>query len=113
ISSPATSAYPITSNTSTLMNAFHRWGGNLTNSTSGNYPPESGASTLGYEGPVYNFAGYNAFDTTGTNGPTPAPDNFIDQFDSNGSTTITYVGDRWPRLDGKIWTTPTSWASNA
>jgi hypothetical protein len=99
ISNPATSAYPITSSTSTLRNAFHRWS-----------PPESGASTINYEGPTYNFSGYNAFDTTNTSGPTPAPDNFIDQFDVSG---ITYIGDRYPRLDGKIWTTPTSWATNS
>ncbi len=98
VANPATSAYPITSNTSSLLNAFHRWS-----------PPESGADTLAYEGPVYNFAGYNAFDTTNTSGPTPAPDSFIDQFDA---TSIPYVGDRYPRLDGKVWTTPTSSTTN-
>ncbi len=112
VSSPATSAYPITSNSSTLMNAFHRWGGSLSASMSGSNPPESGASTLppSYKGPVYNFTGYNAFDTTGTYGPTPAPDNFMAQTDVPG---IPYVGDRWPRLDGKVWTTLTSTASSS
>jgi hypothetical protein len=108
ISNPSTSAYPITSNTSSLQNAFHRWGGSLTASMSGNYPPESGADTLSYLGPTYNFTGYNAFDTTNTYGPTPAPDNFMYQLDSG---SITYVGDRYPRLDGKVWTTPSSTSS--
>ena len=99
INTPSVPAYPITNNTSSLQNAFHRWS-----------PPESGASTSSYLGPIYNFAGYNAFDTTNTAGPTPAPDNFIDQFDVSG---IPYVGDRYPRLDGKIWTTPTSSSTNS
>lgn len=99
IANPATPAYPITSNTSSLLNAFHRWS-----------PPESGANSASYEGPTYNFAGYNAFDVTNTSGPTPAPDNFIDQFDAPG---IPYVGDRYPRLDGKVWTTASSNASNS
>jgi len=81
-----------------LRDAFHRWN-----------PPESGASQATYKGPQYAFGGYNAFDTTNTSGPTPAPDNFIDQMDSG---TILYVGDRHPRRDGRIYKTPTSSAAN-
>jgi hypothetical protein len=94
VSNPATPAYPITSNTSSLLNAFHRWS-----------PPESGANTLAYLGPVYDFTGYNP-----NTAATPAPDSFIDQFDAQG---IPYVGDRYPRLDGKIWKTPTSTPANS
>jgi hypothetical protein len=90
---PSVPAYPITSNTSSLLNAFHRWS-----------PPESGANSASYLGPVYDFTGYNA-----ATAATPAPDTFIDQFDAPG---IPYVGDRYPRLDGKVWTTPSSNPSN-
>lgn len=104
VASPATLAYPVTSNTSTLLNAFHRWN-----------PPESGGSSTSTPpvGVTYDFTGYNAFHN-GTEpspkGPVPAPYSFQSMTDST-SPSITYVGDRWRRADGSINKTDTTWAT--
>lgn len=79
-------ASPVTSTSSgNLRNAFHQW-----------TPTESGANPGSYIGPNYTMTGYNAFDTTGTTGAMPAPDNFKNQSDS----PIAYVGDKSPRKRG-------------
>lgn len=93
LSNPATPAVAV--NPSNLRNAFHRWN-----------PRESGANSDTYTPPTYDFTGYNAFDTTNTRGPTPAPYNFQHMTDAGG---ITYVGDRWRRADGSINKTDTTW----
>lgn len=84
-------------NPNNLRNAFHRWN-----------PPESGANSDTYTPPTYDFTGYNAFDTTNTSGPTPAPYNFQYMTDANG---IPYVGDRWRRANGSINKTDTTWST--
>jgi hypothetical protein len=81
---------PVTSpNSANFKNAFHQWS-----------PTESGANPSAYVGPTYTMTGYNAFDTTGTTGAMPAPDNFKTQSDS----PITYVGDKSPRKSGSTST---------
>jgi hypothetical protein len=97
LSNPATPA--VTVNPANLRNAFHRWN-----------PPESGANSDTYTPPTYDFTGYDAFDTTNTRGPTPAPYNFQYMTDANG---ITYVGDRWRRADGSINKTDTTWSTSS
>ncbi|MBA4066176.1 MAG: hypothetical protein C0501_21170 [Isosphaera sp.] len=94
VSNPAAVAFPLPS-PSVLRNAFH----NIPASA------ETPGDSANYVPPTYNFGSYNAFDTTRTNGPTPAPDTF-------GTMTGTnYVGDRWRRGDGTINKTQTSWAT--
>jgi hypothetical protein len=96
LSNPAT---PVTTVTvSNLRQAFHRWN-----------PPASGADPATYTPPTYNFGGYDAFDTTNTKGPTPAPDSFGTMTDG----VVTYVGDRWRRADGSINKTNTSWGTGS
>jgi len=101
--SPSTSAYPVTSNTSSLLNAFHRW-----------LPPESGGDSTNYIPTTYDFTGYNAYNI-GTEaipkGPTPAPYSFQTMTDST-SPAITYVGDRYRRSDGSINKTDTTWSAS-
>ncbi|QJW98840.1 pilus assembly protein TadG-related protein [Frigoriglobus tundricola] len=101
---PSTSAYPVTSTTSSLLNAFHRWS-----------PPESGGDSTNYVPTTYDFTGYNAYHigTEATpKGPTPAPYSFQTMTDST-SPAITYVGDRYRRADGSINKTDTTWATGA
>jgi hypothetical protein len=92
---PVNSAFPV--EPANLVNAFHRWS-----------PAESGGDASNYVPPTYDFTGYDAFDTTNTKGPTPAPDTFKTMTDS---TSITYVGDRWRRANGSINKTDTTWAT--
>jgi hypothetical protein len=99
-SDPTASAYPVTSNTASLLNAFHRWS-----------PPESGGDATASPpvGVTYDFTGYNAFHNgteSNPKGPTPAPYNFATMTDSTG---ITYVGDRYRRADGSVNKTDTTW----
>ncbi|OWK40905.1 hypothetical protein FRUB_04797 [Fimbriiglobus ruber] len=87
ISSPTTSV--ATTTMSNLVNAFQNWS-----------PTQTSAGTPdSYIGPTFTYGGYNAFDTTGTSGPLPAPDNFQDQSDLTG---IPYVGDKFPRKAGAM-----------
>ncbi|MDB5305810.1 MAG: von Willebrand factor type domain protein [Gemmataceae bacterium] len=100
VSNPTIPAFPVTSNPAQLLNAFQRWN-----------PPSSGGDPTNYVPPTYDFTGYNAFNTgTGASpkGPTPAPDTFETMTDS-AATGVTYVGDRWRRLDGSINKTETTW----
>src|SRR5262249_1996411 len=104
VSSPATSAYPLTVNSGTpsLKPAFHRWS-----------PPESGGNSTNYTPVTYDFTGYNAMPNgaeASPKGPTPAPSSFGTMTDSG---SITYVGDRWRRADGSINKTNTSWATGS
>ncbi len=98
VASPATSAYPVT--VANLHNAFH------------NIPAskETVGDPTNYVPSTYDFSAYNAFDTTRTNGPTPAPGSFGSMTD-NG--TLIYVGDRWRRADGSLNKTDTTWATGA
>jgi Putative Flp pilus-assembly TadE/G-like len=98
VASPATPAYPVT--VANLGNAFH----NIPASA------ETPGNSSVYQPSTYNFAAYNAFDTTRTNGPTPAPGSFGSMTDSG---TILYVGDRWRRADGSINKTDTTWATGS
>ncbi len=99
--SPATSAYPVTSNTASLINAFQRWS-----------PPETPGNPTNYVPQTYDFTGYNpaniGTETTPT-GPVPAPYSYQTMTDST-SPALTYVGDRYRRLDGSINYTDTTWA---
>jgi hypothetical protein len=106
VTTPASAAFPVTSNTSSLLNAFHRWS-----------PPESGGSSTSTPpvGPTYDFTGYNAFHNgteSNPKGPTPAPDTFGTMTDSI-SPAITYVGDRWRRANGAVNKTDTTWAAGS
>jgi Flp pilus assembly protein TadG len=98
LGNPSTTVPTIT-NANNLRNAFHRWN-----------PP--GMSAIGANGPFgrmtspTGWAGYNAFDTTNTSGPTPAPDTFVTQEDSADAK---YVGDRHPRKAGAVVTTNVNW----
>jgi hypothetical protein len=105
VSTPATSAYPVSTTaggTINLINAFHRWS-----------PPETPGDPTNYVAQTYDFTGYNAFNN-GTEatpkGPTPAPYSFQTMTDST-SPAITYVGDRYRRSDGSINKTDTTWAT--
>ncbi|MBX3397134.1 MAG: hypothetical protein KF873_00215 [Gemmataceae bacterium] len=95
---PSTNASAVT-NPNNLRNAFHRWN-----------PP--GMNALTATGPFgrmtdpTGWAGYDAFDTSNTSGPTPAPDTFITQEDSADAK---YVGDRYPRKAGAVVTTNVDW----
>ncbi len=97
LANPATPV--VTVNPNNLRNAFHRWN-----------PPESGGDPDNYIPPTYNFTGYNAYDTTNTSGPTPAPYNFQTMTDAPG---IPYVGDRWRRANGSINKTDTTWSTSS
>ncbi len=98
-------------NPANFRNAFNRW---MTTTpavenvfTSASFRPTI-ASTFDngvYVNRTFNWTGYNAFDTTGQFGPTPAPDSFKDQSDADA----TYVGDRSPRRGGQRFTTATTW----
>ena len=97
---PANTANPanpvVTVNVNNLRNAFHCIpAGSETPGNESTYTP-----------PTYNFSAYNAFDTTRTFGPTPAPAWFGTMTDSG---SVPYVGDRWRRADGSINKTNTSW----
>jgi Flp pilus assembly protein TadG len=97
ISDPSQTITSVT-NANNLRNAFHRWN-------------PTGMSALTANGPFgrmsnpTGWTGYNAFDTTNTNGPTPAPDTFITQEDGEAK----YVGDRYPRKAGVVVTTNVNW----
>jgi hypothetical protein len=104
LSNPATKVTTV--NTANLWSAFNRWmtvpptAENMLADTAYK-PPVTGQSTVsvGTGSAVirtFDFAGYDAYDTTNTKGPVPAPDNFIDQSD----TPIKYVGDKHPRRGG-------------
>ncbi len=93
-----TTTVPTVTNSANLRNAFHRW--NPPGMT-----PLTGNGEFGRMTPPTGWAGYNAFDTSNTNGPTPAPDNFATQEDS----TIKYVGDRMPRKAGAVVRTNVDW----
>ncbi|MGL4423633.1 MAG: pilus assembly protein TadG-related protein, partial [Gemmataceae bacterium] len=88
LSNPSTPATPITVTGSVpnLRRGFHQWEPGISNA----------GNPSAYVGPTYNFAGYNAFDTSGSYGAVPAPKNFETQSDS----PVTYVGDKWPRKFG-------------
>lgn len=98
LANPANTVATVT-NANALKNAFHRWN-----------PPGMAALTAnGVFGRMSNptgWTGYNAFDTTNTSGPTPAPDTFITQEDSADAK---YVGDRHPRKAGAVVTTNVNW----
>lgn len=86
------------SNPANLRNAFHRWN-----------PPGMVALTANGEfgrmtSPT-GWGGYNAFDTSNSSGPTPAPDTFATQTDD----VVKYVGDRFPRKAGAIIRTNVDW----
>lgn len=107
VNSPAT---PVTT-PGTLWNAFNRW---MTTTPSvenlfldASFRPAVASSFDNgvYVNRTFNWGGYNAFDKTNTSGPTPAPDSFKDQSDADA----TYVGDRFPRKGGQIFTTATTW----
>lgn len=108
VNNPAT---PVTT-PGTLWNAFNRW---MTTTPAvenlfldASFRPAVNTAFTASDGTVtrtFNWSGYNAFDRTNTSGPTPAPDSFKDQTDSDA----TYVGDRFPRKGGQIFTTSTSW----
>ncbi len=99
ISNPTSTATTV--NSSSLLNAFHRWS-----------PPESGADSTSYTPPTYDFTGYNP-DHKGNEGspkgPVPAPDSYGTMTDVSG---ITYAGDRWRRANGSIDKTTTSWSGS-
>lgn len=98
----------------TLWNAFNRW---MTTTPAvenlfldASFRPGVSSTSTASDGTVtrrFNWSGYNAFDKTNTSGPTPAPDSFKDQ--SNDDAT--YVGDRFPRKGGQIFTNSTAWES--
>jgi len=101
--SPSTSAYPVTSNTSSLLNGFGRWS-----------PPVLVAGNTTTTPPTpdtYDFTGYdptNIGTESSPKGPTPAPYNFQTMTDST-SPAITYCGDRYRRLGGVINKADTTW----
>jgi hypothetical protein len=104
VSNPTTSAFPITSNTSSLINAFGRWS-----------PPvlvPGDSTTTPPTAPTYDFTGYDATNNgteSSPKGPTPAPYNFQTMTDS-ASPAITYVGDRYRRLGGLISYSDSTWS---
>lgn len=97
ISNPSSSISTVP-NANNLRNAFHRWN-----------PPGMVAQTangeFGRMSAPTGWSGYNAFDTTNSSGPTPAPDTFATQEDG----TAKYVGDRYPRKAGAVVTTAVDW----
>ncbi len=97
-SNPTTSVATVT--VANLKNAFH--------CIPASKETPSDEST--YTPPVYDFSAYNAFDTTRTNGPTPAPTWFGTMTDSG---SVAYVGDRWRRANGAINKTNTSWSTGS
>jgi hypothetical protein len=103
LTSPATPAYPLTTNGSggpNLINAFQRW----------NPPVVTAGNSSTYTGATYDFTGYDV-NNNGTEstpkGPLPAPDTFGSQTDG----VATYVGDRARRRNGRIDTTTTDWTT--
>ncbi len=97
LSNPSNPVATVT-NASLLRNAFHRW----------NPPgmvPLTSSGVFGRMTSPTGWAGYNAFDTTNTSGPTPAPTSWADQSDADAP----YVGDRYPRKGGVVRTDSTSW----
>lgn len=103
---PATSV-----NANNLWNAFNRWM-RVTPAVEnvftdpGFRPAVTSATNSGvYVNRTFNWTGYNAYDRTNQFGPTPAPDSFRDQSDADAP----YVGDRYPRKGGRIYTTATTW----
>lgn len=96
--SNASSSISTVTNANNLKNAFHRW----------NPPGMSPLSANGEFGRMTSptgWTGYNAFDTSNTSGPTPAPDTFATQEDGSAK----YVGDRYPRKAGAVVTTNVNW----
>ncbi len=112
-SNVATPATPVTTATpANMWNAFNRWMKaspaveNLFLDAS--FRPGVASTSTAADGTVtrtFNWGGYDAFDLTNTNGPTPAPDSFATQ--SNADAT--YVGDRYPRRGGQRFTDATTW----
>lgn len=110
VNTPAT---PVTTTTpANMWNAFNRWikttpaVENLFLDAA--YRPGVASTATAADGTVtrtFNWGGYDAFDKTNTNGPTPAPDSFASQ--SNADAT--YVGDRFPRRGGQRFTDATTW----
>ena len=94
----ATMSIPVTvaSGSPNLQKAFHNW--NPAVLTAGD--PENYIAT------TYTYTGYDAFDTTSTYGPLPAPDNFATQTDVTG---IAYVGDKWSRKYGVVSNATNDW----
>lgn len=110
VNTPAT---PVTTATpANMWNAFNRW---MKASPAvenlfldGSFRPGVASTSTTADGTVtrtFNWGGYDAFDKTNTNGPTPAPDSFATQ--SNADAT--YVGDRSPRRGGQRFTDATTW----
>ena len=66
------------------------------------------ANQLSFIHREFNWSGYNAYDTTNTSGPVPAPPFFATQSD-DPTTGIAYVGDRFPRKRGIVRTDTTTW----
>nr|MCU0706192.1 hypothetical protein [Fimbriiglobus sp.] len=108
-------ANPVTTvNPNNLWNAFNRWMQvspaveNLFTDPSFRPAVTSAPNTGVFVNRTFNWTGYNAFDTTNQFGPTPAPDFFQHQAD-DATSGVNYVGDRYPRKGGQIFTTPTTW----
>lgn len=114
INNPATPATNVNANN--MWNAFNRW---MTTTPAvenlfldPSFRPSVSTTSAEITGTVkrtFNWSGYDAFDKTNQFGPTPAPDSFKDQ----SNTDATYVGDRYPRKGGQIFTNNTSWNSTA
>lgn len=110
VNSPGTPATSVNANN--LWNAFNRWM-QATPAVEnvfkdGGFRPggaNTGTNTGVYVNRTFNWANYDAFDKTNQFGPTPAPDSYAEQSDADA----TYVGDRYPRKGGQIFTTATSW----
>lgn len=98
INNPSSTVTSISS-PANLRNAFHRW------NPPGMVPLTSNGEFGRMTSPT-GWNGYNAFDTTNTSGPTPAPYTFSTQEDSG---TVKYVGDRYPRKAGAVVTTNVDW----
>ncbi len=116
--------------TGSMWNAFHRWFQATPTDT-----PNTGLSIVDQGNPykyatfkpainsttsqgtwqqrTFDWTGYDPLDTTNTKGPTPAPD-FFDTQANDGTSGVTYTGDRFPRKGGVVRTAATSWdAANA
>jgi Flp pilus assembly protein TadG len=100
-----------TVNATNLWNAFNRWMRttpaveNVFNDPSFRPATGAGTNTGVYVNRTFNWTNYDAFDRTNQFGPTPAPDSYADQAD----TDATYVGDRFARKGGQLFTTATTW----
>jgi hypothetical protein len=103
LSNPTTPITTIT-NPNNLRNAFHRWSPPGMAPLAGNT-----VGAFGYMSNPGGWANYNAFDTTNSTGPTPAPDSFATQADD---VAAKYVGDRFPRRGGATRADGQNWANS-